>query len=148
MCGPQELMTSWHERSTIKVCKVCVIFTWHRRTKVSSSTILKLIMLRYPTTWQDYTPRNTMSTVSWKIWSLRLSTFGVKNVPLKIPRTVPQLCRDQLCAAMMVYRLLGFTLHPALISQKFSSSLFHSMWSDLTIHITPGPLPERINWDM
>ena len=90
-CGTQQL-----------ICQAWFIFTRPCRTKISSNATLKGIMLRYPTAWRDFPLRNAMSTVSWKIWSLRFPTLGVKNVPLIILRTVFQLCWDQLQTAKML----------------------------------------------
>ena len=56
--------------------------------KISSSATLKGNMLRYPPHGEIFHWETQWVPVSWKIWSLRLPTFGVKNVPLKIPRTV------------------------------------------------------------
>ena len=79
-----------------KVCQVCVIFAWYHRTKVSSSTTSKVIMLRYPPHGEIFHWGTWWAPVNWKIWSLRLPTFGVKNIPLKVPRTALQLCWGQL----------------------------------------------------
>ena len=89
-------MTSWHVRYTTKVCQVCIIFMRHPHTKMSSSATLKRDMLCYPTAWRDVQLRNTMNTGKLKNMKFKASHFGVKNVPIKLPRTVFQLYWDQL----------------------------------------------------
>ena len=76
-------MTSWHVRYTTKVCQVCVIFTWHRRTKVSRSATLTAIVLRYPTAWRDFPVRNTMSTGKLKNMKFNVSHFWGEQRPTK-----------------------------------------------------------------